>query len=93
MNGLNFAVFLFLGNGVLNFVSFWGQIRAETTIGLSILLRLRQQAFTQLQRLSISFFDHNEAGRIMSRAQDDVQEVGDFFDSGVSGWWEKLSAW
>ncbi len=82
-SGLNFAIFLFLGNGVLNFASFWGQIRAEMTIGLSILLRLRRQAFTQLQRLSISFFDHNEAGRIMSRAQDDVQEVGDFFDSGV----------
>ena len=83
ISGLNFAVLLFLGNAVLNFASFWGQIRAEMTIGLSILLKLRYQAFTQLQRLSITFFDHNEAGRIMSRAQDDVQEVGDFFDSGV----------
>ena len=53
------------------------------TIGLGILLRLRRETFTQLQRLSISFFDHNEAGRVMSRAQDDVQELGDFFDSGV----------
>jgi ATP-binding cassette subfamily B protein len=83
ISGLNFAIILFLGNAVLNFVSFWGQIRAEMTIGLSILLRLRQEAFSQLQRLSVSFFDHNEAGRIMSRAQDDVGELGDFFDSGV----------
>jgi ATP-binding cassette subfamily B protein len=81
--GLNYAILLFLGNAVINFASFWGQIRAEMTIGLGILLRLRQQAFSQLQRLSISFFDHNEAGRIMSRAQDDVGELGDFFDSGV----------
>lgn len=83
LKGLNFAVMLFLGNALANFAAFWGQIRAEMTIGLGILLRLRREVFTQLQRLSISFFDHNEAGRLMSRAQDDVQEVGDFFESGV----------
>jgi ATP-binding cassette, subfamily B, bacterial len=83
ISGLNFAIILFLGNSMLNFVSCWAQIRVEMTIGIKILLRLRREAFTQLQRLSISFFDHNEAGRIMSRAQDDVGELGDFFDSGV----------
>ncbi|MHB8104316.1 MAG: ABC transporter ATP-binding protein [Dehalococcoidales bacterium] len=81
--GLNFAIMLFVGNALLNLVAYWGQIRAEAVIGQGILLRLRRQVFSQLQRLSISFFDHNEAGRIMSRAQDDVGELGDFLDSGA----------
>ena len=81
--GLNFAIVLFLGNAALNLAAYWGQIRAEAVIGQGILLRLRREVFSQLQRLSISFFDHNEAGRIMSRAQDDVGELGDFLDSGA----------
>jgi ABC-type multidrug transport system fused ATPase/permease subunit len=81
--GLNFAIILFLGNAILNMVSFFGQIRAEAAIGLGVLLRLRNQVFSHLQHLSVSFFDHNEVGRVMSRAQDDVGEVGDFLDSGA----------
>jgi len=81
--GLNIAIIIFLGNAVLNLAAYWGQIRAEAVIGQGILLRLRRQVFSHLQRLSISFFDHNEAGRIMSRAQDDVGELGDFLDSGA----------
>ena len=83
MAGLNFAIILFFGNAMLNLVAYWGQIRAEAVIGQGILLSLRRQVFSHLQRLSISFFDHNEAGRIMSRAQDDVGELGDFLDSGA----------
>jgi ATP-binding cassette subfamily B protein len=83
LSGLNIAIFFFLGNAVLNLVSFYGQIRAEAVIGLGVLLRLRRQVFSHLQRLSISFFDHNEVGRVMSRAQDDVGEIGDFLDSGA----------
>jgi ATP-binding cassette subfamily B protein len=83
ISGLNFAIMLFIGNAVFNLVAYWGQIRAEAVIGQGILLRLRRQIFSHLQRLSISFFDHNEAGRIMSRTQDDVGELGDFLDSGA----------
>jgi ATP-binding cassette subfamily B protein len=83
VSGLNFAILLFVGNAVFNLVAYWGQIRAEAVIGQGILLNLRRQVFSHLQRLSISFFDHNEAGRIMSRAQDDVGELGDFLDSGA----------
>ncbi len=83
VSGLNFAILLFIGNALFNLVAYWGQIRAEAVIGQGILLNLRRQVFSHLQRLSISFFDHNEAGRIMSRAQDDVGELGDFLDSGA----------
>ena len=81
--GLNTVVLLFVGSAVLNLVSYYAQIRAEAVVGQGILLNLRTQVFDHLQRLSVSFFDRNEVGRIMSRVQNDVGELGDFLDSGA----------
>jgi ATP-binding cassette subfamily B protein len=81
--GLNTIVLLFVANALLNWISYYTQIRAEARLGQSILLNLRSQIFDHLQRLSAKFFDHNEAGRIMSRVQNDVGELGDFLDSGA----------
>jgi ATP-binding cassette, subfamily B, bacterial len=83
LGGLNMIVLLFVGNALINWVSYYAQIRAEARLGQSILLNLRSQLFDHLQRLSVRFFDHNEAGRIMSRVQNDVGELGDFLDSGA----------
>jgi ATP-binding cassette subfamily B protein len=83
LGGLNMIVLLLVGNALLNWVSYYTQIRAEARLGQSILLNLRSQLFDHLQRLSVRFFDHNEAGRIMSRVQNDVGELGDFLDSGA----------
>ena len=44
-----------------------------------ILYALRVDVFQHLQRLSISFYDRNSVGRVMSRAQGDVENVEDFF--------------
>ena len=83
LGGLNMIVLLFLGNAVLNWASYYTQIRAEARLGQSILLNLRNELFQHVQRLSIRFFDLNKVGRIMSRVQNDVSEVGDFLDSGA----------
>jgi ATP-binding cassette, subfamily B, bacterial len=83
MAGLNLIVLLFLGNAILHLVAYYTQIRAEAAVGQGILLTLRRQLFSHVQRLSVSFFDRNEAGRIMSRLQNDVGEMGDFLDSGA----------
>ena len=40
-----------------------------------MLYEMRLELFTQLQDLSISFFDKNKAGRIMSRLQNDVEQL------------------
>lgn len=83
LSGLNMIVLLFLGNALLNGISYYTQIRAEARLGQSILLNLRSQLFDHVQRLSVKFFDNNEVGRIMSRMQNDVGELGDFLDSGA----------
>ncbi len=83
LNGLNMIVLFFLGNALLSWASYYAQIRAEARLGQSILLNLRSQLFSHLQRLSLKFFDINKVGRIMSRVQNDVEELGDFLDSGA----------
>jgi ATP-binding cassette subfamily B protein len=83
LSGLNVIVLLFIGNALLNWGSYYLQIRAEAKLGQSILLSLRRQLFEHLQHLSVRFFDDNEVGRLMSRVQSDVGELGDFLDSGA----------
>ena len=82
-SGLNLIVIFFIGNALLNWGSYYLQIRAEAKLGQSVLYNLRRQLFDHLQRLSIRFFDDNEVGRLMSRVQNDVGELGDFLDSGA----------
>jgi ATP-binding cassette subfamily B protein len=83
LNGLNMIVLLFLGNAALSCIAYYAQIRVEAYLGQSILLKLRTQIFDHLQHLALRFFDKNEVGRVMSRVQSDVEEIGDFLDSGA----------
>jgi ATP-binding cassette subfamily B protein len=83
LSGLNIIILLFLGNAMLQWGAYYTQIRAEAKLGQGILLNLRRQVFDHIQRLSVAFFDRNEAGRVMSRLQNDVGEMGDFLDSGA----------
>ena len=44
-------------------------------VGQRLLLALGMDMFTPLQKLSMSYFDQNKAGKIMSRVQDDVRQL------------------
>lgn len=46
-----------------------------TYAGQGILFRLRTQLFSHLQGLSMSFFDRNKVGKVMSRVQNDVDQL------------------
>ena len=60
-------------------------------VSQGILYALRTQMFQHLHRLSLSFYDRNEVGRIMSRVQSDVLNLQEFLGSGVMGLAELLS--
>ena len=45
-----------------------------------LFLTLRTRLFGHVQRLSIAYFDQNEAGNIMSRVQNDVEGVAQFLN-------------
>ncbi|MEO8578379.1 MAG: ABC transporter ATP-binding protein, partial [Gemmatimonadales bacterium] len=49
----------------------------------NVMRDLRMQIFAHLQRLSISFFDRNPAGRLITRVTSDVETLNELFTSGV----------
>ncbi len=51
-------------------------------MGHKVLYTLRHEMFTHLQKLSLSFYDHNEVGRVMSRVQNDVTALQELVTSG-----------
>ena len=65
----------------------WGaQYLQQTTtayIGHNILLTLRTQMFGHIQKLSLSFLDRNEIGRVMSRVQNDVTVLQELLTTGL----------
>lgn len=65
--------------------------RQMAWVGQKILLALRLDMFAHLQRLSMSYYDRNEAGRIMSRVQDDVRQLQSVLSIGVSTFSDVLS--
>lgn len=52
-------------------------------VGQKILYRVRTEMFDHLQRLSLRFFDQNKVGRIMSRVQNDVQQIQELLATGM----------
>jgi ATP-binding cassette subfamily B protein len=44
---------------------------------------LRMEIFGQLQRLSVTYFDRNPVGRLMTRVTSDVETLNELFSSGV----------
>ncbi|MBN2239476.1 MAG: ABC transporter ATP-binding protein [Dehalococcoidales bacterium] len=67
---------------LLAWASYYGYMSSTAWMGHSILLTLRQEMFTHLQKLSMSFYDNNEVGRVMSRIQNDVTSLQELLTSG-----------
>jgi len=56
-----------------------GLVHSRNMVKISewVVLDIRTQLVAQLQRLSMSFYDRNQVGQIMSRVQNDVEELAD----------------
>jgi len=80
---LNIAVVFVVGVVALG----WGGRYLEELflgyVGQKILYRVRTEMFDHLQRLSLRFFDQNKVGRIMSRVQNDVQQIQELLATGM----------
>src|SRR5688572_6165390 len=61
----------------------FGEAMLTNLLGQSVMRDLRMEIFTHLQRLSISFFDRNPAGRLITRVTSDVETLNELFTSGV----------
>ena len=60
------------------------RILIMSQVSAEILLKIRQDLFTHIQKLSFSFFDSRPVGKILARIISDVNSLGDLFTSAVT---------
>ena len=73
----------YCATALVNWLGTYGQTYIMSWVGQSVLFSMRRSLFNHLQRLSFSFYDNIEAGRIMSRMTGDVNALNEFLTSGV----------
>ena len=78
LSGLNVVVPIFVGLALLQYGSQYVQLRTMSFISQKVLYALRVRLFRRLQGLSMSFYNKNEVGRVMSRVQNDVGQLQEF---------------
>jgi ATP-binding cassette subfamily B multidrug efflux pump len=61
----------------------YARIYIISFVGQKAMYDIRMQIFQHLQRLSLSFFDRNPVGRLLTRMTSDVQVLNELFASGV----------
>jgi ATP-binding cassette subfamily B protein len=72
--------------GVVVLLNFGASYVQETVVGEvaeNVLFDMRRAMFSQLQRVSLSFMDKTEVGRLMSRLQGDVNSMQEFLETSV----------
>ena len=68
---------------VAQFLCSYGETILTGLLGQRVMRDLRTELFAKLQTLSISFFDHNPAGRLITRVTSDVEALNELFTAGV----------
>ena len=83
LNGLAvMSVILLVLNVAMWQAQYW-QVWTMSWAGQQILYHLSSDMFSHLQRLSLSFYDHTQIGRVMSRLQSDVDVLESMLSSGL----------
>lgn len=83
MAGLNTVAALYIASQLVYWLgSYWSSL-FMTVAGQTAIHDLRQDLFSHLQRLSVSYYDRRPAGVIMSRATNDVAALNELLSSGL----------
>jgi ATP-binding cassette, subfamily B, multidrug efflux pump len=67
----------------VQFLCSYGDTMLTGLLGQRVMRDLRTELFAKLQTLSISFFDRNPAGRLITRVTSDVEALNELFTAGV----------
>ena len=76
------SVVLIFVNVVMWQAQYW-QVWTMSWAGQRVLYHLSTDMFTHLQRLSLSFYDKTQVGRVMSRLQSDIDVLEQMLSSGL----------
>ncbi|MFQ5753820.1 MAG: ABC transporter ATP-binding protein, partial [bacterium] len=83
VKGLNFICLIFLAVLVLEFALQFLQTYLIHWIGQKAMYNMRSQLFSHIQKLTVSFFDRNPVGRLVTRVTTDVESLHQMLSSGV----------
>ncbi|HZO85609.1 MAG TPA: ABC transporter transmembrane domain-containing protein, partial [Verrucomicrobiae bacterium] len=75
MNGIFLISVIYLANLLFNWVLSAAQVKGAIAIGHGAMNDLRQCVFEHIQRLSLNYFDRTHQGRIISRADSDIESL------------------
>ncbi len=80
---LGVAVAALFGAVLLNYLSNFLQEIIVVRLSMRVLFDLRRSMYLHLQRVSMSFMDKTEVGRLMARLQGDVAALQEFLETAV----------
>jgi ATP-binding cassette, subfamily B, multidrug efflux pump len=83
LSGLPMILAVFLGALLAAFFLRYAQNYLMQRIGQDVMYDLRSSIFARLQRQSLSYFDRNPVGRMISRLTSDVDALNELLSSGV----------
>jgi ATP-binding cassette subfamily B multidrug efflux pump len=82
-SGLPLLAALYVLSLLIAFVFRYWQVYLMNRTGQEVMADLRMGIFSHLQGLSISFFDKNPVGRLLTRVTNDVEVLNELVTSGV----------
>jgi ATP-binding cassette subfamily B protein len=82
-SAMRFAIIGFLVAILVNYVASYVQETVVGGVAEEVLFDIRKAMFVHLQRVSLSFMDKTEVGRLMSRLQGDVNSMQEFLETSV----------
>jgi ATP-binding cassette subfamily B multidrug efflux pump len=82
-HGLVLISLLYLLVLIFDFLAQYVQIRIMQRVGQQTMYDMRQEIFAHIQRLSMSYYDKNPVGRLVTRVTTDVDALNDLFAAGV----------
>lgn len=80
---MNWAIGAFAAVILINYAASYVQESVVGKVAENVLSDLRRAMFSHLQRVSLSFMDKTEVGRLMSRLQGDVNSMQEFLETSV----------
>lgn len=81
--GLLPIVALYTGALLAAFACRYGQTYIMQAIGQQVMVDIRVRIFSHIQRMSLSFFDSNPVGRLITRLTNDVDALNEFLTQGM----------
>lgn len=83
LESLKAGMILFSAAILINFISHFGMEFLVSRVAQRLLFDMRRAMYEHLQRISLTFMDKTEVGRLMSRLQGDVGALQEFLETSV----------